>query len=64
MAITKVVARRMLKEVGAKRISDSAALEFAEVLNSLAYSIAKKAVKLAAHAKRSTIMKEDVELAK
>ena len=64
MAVTKVAARRMLKDVGAKRISDSAALELAEAVNGFAYAVAKKAVKLAAHARRSTIMKEDVDLAK
>ncbi len=64
MAITKVTARRMLRDAGAKRISDAAALELAEVINGFAYTVARKAVKLAAHAKRSTIMKEDVDLAK
>lgn len=63
MPITKRSARKILKESGAKRVSDSAALELADVLNRLAYSIAKKAVRLALHAKRETVKKSDVELA-
>jgi DNA-binding protein len=63
MPITKLTAKKMLKSVGAERVSDSAAREFAEVVNKFAYTIGKKAVKLAAHAKRKTVKKADVELA-
>lgn len=64
MPITRRAAKRILKEVGAGRISDSAADELAIVMNRFAYGIAKKAVQLAAHAKRKTVKKSDVELAK
>ena len=62
--ITKITAKKILKGAGAVRISDEAAEEFADIINKFAYGIAKKSVKLAAHAKRSTIKKPDIDLAK
>ena len=64
MPITRRAAKRIFREVGAWRISDSAADELAIVMHRFAYGIAKKAVQLAAHAKRKTVKKSDVELAK
>ncbi len=64
MTVSKMMAKRMLKSAGADRISDSAAMELASSVNHFAYSIAKKAVKLAKHAKRKTVQKSDIELAK
>lgn len=64
MRITKNAAKKILKEAGAKRVNDEAAQELADSINQTAYSIAKKAVDFAAHAKRETVRKEDVELAK
>lgn len=64
MAMTKLAAKKILKESGAKRVSDSAAVELCKIVNKFSYSIASKAVKLAAHAKRETVKKEDVTLAK
>ncbi|MGC8710686.1 MAG: histone [Candidatus Micrarchaeia archaeon] len=64
MAITKSTAKKILQEEGAQRVSDSAAMEFSRIINKYAYSIAKKAVKLAAHARRKTVEKSDIELAK
>jgi histone H3/H4 len=64
MPITKLTAKKILKDVGAERVSESAAAELAGILNRLAYQMAKKAVKLAAHAKRQTVKKADIELAK
>ncbi len=63
MALSRQAAKRILKEAGAKRVSDAAADELAESINRFAYDLAKKAVKLASHAKRSTVKSEDVELA-
>ncbi len=64
MPITKITAKRILKEAGAQRVSEDAAVEFAEIINRHAYSIAKKAERLAAHAKRKTVKKADINLAK
>ncbi len=64
MTISKLTAKRMLKEQGAIRVSDEAAMEFSTLINSYAYKIAAKAVKLAKHAKRKTVDKADINLAK
>lgn len=64
MTISRMTAKKILKSVGGDRISESAAEELASTLNAYAYSIAKKAVKLAKHAKRKTVKKADVDLAK
>ncbi len=64
MSMAKASVKKMLKKLGAERVSDGAAAEMAEVVEKYAYAIAKKAVKLAAHAKRKTIKKEDIDLAK
>lgn len=64
MKISKNAAKAILKANGAKRVSDEAAMYLAEQLNRFAYSVSKKAVSLAAHAKRETVKKEDVELAR
>lgn len=64
MPITKMTAKKILIESGAKRVSDDAAIELADELNKIAYFISNKAVKLSAHAKRITIKKSDIELAK
>ena len=64
MSITKLTAKKILKDVGGERISESAASELAEVANKFAYTVAKRAVKLAAHAKRKTVKKADIDLAR
>ncbi len=64
MTISRLAAKRILKEAGAKRVSDEAAQEFAETVNKYAYLMAKKAARLSAHAKRKTVKKADIELAK
>jgi histone H3/H4 len=63
MEISRQAAKRILKQAGAARVSDTAAAEFAEALNKFAYTVANKAVRLASHAKRATVKREDVELA-
>ncbi|MGC8676491.1 MAG: histone [Candidatus Micrarchaeia archaeon] len=64
MPIAKQTARRILLDAGAKRVSEGAAEAFADSLNRFAYALASKAVKLAKHAKRKTIEKDDIALAK
>ncbi len=64
MAISRITLKKVLKEAGAERVSDSAVLEFTEIVNRYAYSLAKKAARLAVHAKRKTVQKADVDLAK
>ncbi|MDE1861101.1 MAG: NFYB/HAP3 family transcription factor subunit [Candidatus Micrarchaeota archaeon] len=64
MRISSGVAKKIIKEAGGKRVSNDAAQELADQINQFAYSVAKKACELAAHAKRETVKKEDVQLAK
>jgi histone H3/H4 len=64
MGISKLTAKKILKECGAIRVSDEAADEFSEIMNAFSYKTATKAVKLAAHAKRKTVEKSDINLAK
>ena len=64
MALTRLNAKRIIKSAGAKRVSDTAATALADEINRYAYSIAKKAVKLSAHARRKTVVKADIDLAK
>ena len=54
---------RLLKNVGANRISDDAKIELAEVLESIGTEISEDAVKLAKHAGRKTVKASDIILA-
>lgn len=64
MPVSKQTVKKMLIDAGAERVGDDAAEALAYYINRYAYSIAKKAVVFAKHAKRKTIKKQDVELAK
>jgi histone H3/H4 len=55
---------RILKKCGAKRVSQDALEEFANVMEEKLYAIAKEAAVLAKHAGRKTIIAEDVRIAK
>lgn len=55
--------KRLLKNAGATRISDDAAIKLAEVLEEIGEDLARNATKLAKHAGRKTVKAEDIELA-
>ncbi|MBI2547536.1 MAG: histone family protein [Candidatus Aenigmarchaeota archaeon] len=55
---------RILKKVGAKRVSQDALEEFATVMEEKLTVLAKSAVELSKHAGRKTIIGEDVRLSK
>lgn len=55
--------KRILKNTGALRVSDEAAVELASVLEEVGEEISIKAGKLAKHAGRKTIKAEDIALA-
>ena len=55
---------RILKKAGAKRVSKSALIEFAEVIVDYVHNLSAKAAELAEHAGRKTIIGEDIKLAK
>jgi histone H3/H4 len=54
---------KLLKKVGAPRVSQSAKEALREVLENYGEQIGDKAVKLAAHSGRKTVKAEDVKLA-
>lgn len=55
---------RIIRNQGAKRVSQKAVEEFTEVLEEIAADIAAEANALAKHADRKTVKGEDVRLAK
>ena len=55
---------RILKKVGAKRVSQDALEEFATVMEEKLMVVAKEAVALAKHAGRKTLIGEDIRLSK
>lgn len=55
---------RILKAAGAERVSEKAAIRFAEVIEELAMEIGGEARRLAVHAGRKTIKRDDIRLAK
>ena len=54
---------RIIRDAGARRVSEEAAKELAKELERYALEIAARAVKYATHAKRRTVTKEDIQLA-
>ncbi len=64
MVVTKTALRRLMKNEGnASIVALAAVLSLQEYLNDLALGITKKALELAKHAKRKTIVKGDIKLA-
>lgn len=61
--IPKAAVARILAKAGAKRISDSAASAFSEVVQAIAEEIAEKASKIAVHSGRKTVQDGDIKLA-
>ncbi len=55
---------RILKKVGAKRVSQDALEEFATIMEEKLMAVAKEAVALAKHAGRKTLIGEDIRLSK
>ena len=55
--------KRLLKNAGATRISDDAAIKLAEVLEEIGEDVSRSATKLAKHAGRKTVKAEDIDLA-
>jgi histone H3/H4 len=54
---------RICKKAGAERVSESAAKELAETLESVGMKISKEAIDYAMHAGRKTVKAEDIEIA-
>ena len=54
---------RILKDEGAKRVSDRARYEFRNLIEKHAKKISRKAIKLSKHAKRQTVRSCDIRMA-
>jgi len=54
---------KIMKKAGANRVADDAKKALKEVLEEYARKVSENAVKLAEHASRRTVKKEDIELA-
>jgi len=61
--ISNYAMHKLLRLKGAKRISRNAEKRFAEYLENVGLKIALKAVTLAKHAGRNTVLDRDIELA-
>lgn len=55
---------RLLRNAGAKRVGEDAKEALRDALEAHGAGLAEKAVLMAAHAKRRTVMKADVDLAR
>lgn len=64
MEITLQPLRRMLKNAGAKRVSDKASEELGMFLEERAASLLLEAKKLSEHGGRRTVMRHDIKEAK
>lgn len=64
MEITLKPIRRVFKRAGAKRVSDRAIKELAQVSEERAKAILGEAKRLSEHAGRRTVMKQDVKMAR
>lgn len=54
---------RIIRKAGAERVSESAGIELAKVLEDYGIEISREAITLAKHAKRTTVKDEDIRLA-
>ncbi len=54
---------RLIRSAGAPRVSETAGIALAEILEQYGLEISTEAIKLAEHAKRKTVKAEDIKLA-
>ncbi|MEM4633874.1 MAG: NFYB/HAP3 family transcription factor subunit [Candidatus Anstonellaceae archaeon] len=64
MILPKAPVEKLIREAGAERVSDSAAIELAETLEKIGIEISAKAIKLSKHAGRKTVTAADIRLAR
>ncbi|MCX8197809.1 MAG: NFYB/HAP3 family transcription factor subunit [Candidatus Micrarchaeota archaeon] len=64
MILPKAPVEKLIREAGATRVSDGAAIELAETLEKIGIEISAKAIKLSKHAGRKTVTAEDIKLAR
>jgi len=55
---------RLLKQAGARRVSEDAVVALAEIIEDYAEEVGEDAIAVAKHAGRKTVKAEDIKLAK
>ncbi|MFB6099994.1 MAG: histone family protein [Candidatus Nanohalobium sp.] len=63
MSLPNAPVERILRNAGAERVSKDAVEELREALEDLGEEISRDAIKMADHAGRNTVKKEDIEMA-
>ena len=64
MILPKAPIEKLIREAGADRVSQGAAVELAEVLEKAGLDISARAIKFAKHAGRKTVTAADIKLAR
>ncbi|BFI73675.1 MAG: histone family protein [Nanopusillaceae archaeon] len=63
MAVVERILKQKGEQAGVTRVSDKAIRFLKQQLEDIAFEIAKEAVSLATHGKRTTVKREDIQLA-
>lgn len=63
MSLPNAPIERIIRNAGAERVSEDAVEELKQAVQDLGEDIAIEALKMADHAERKTIKKEDIEMA-
>lgn len=62
--LPKAPVEKIIREAGARRVSEGAAVELAEMLEKIGNDVSVRALKLARHAGRKTVTASDIKLAR
>jgi histone H3/H4 len=63
MSLPNAPVERILRNAGAERVSKDAVEELRNALENLGEEISRDAIKMADHANRNTVKKEDIDMA-